>query len=477
MIVVTALLLLVAVSITVVDWRQGLFIAVPVALLQDPLRKLTPGQPVVYVVLVGVVIGAVVLAATISGVSFMPTRIRDWRRYLAAPFGLFVAVLLFQAVNALAHFGNIMMPMIGLLAYLTPFVGLCVVYQTVVRSSNNCVARFLKFYVVCVLLFLPTIGLQSIGYDWPVLGEVGPGITIYDQGTVMAAYSGLFRASEIAAWHAATAACFLIVLTVSSRTTPAKAVCVGILIIAIIGLGMLTGRRKFLVEIVSFVAAYGTLLLYFGRGAVRLALVAGTIGLVGTLALLLLMPEEKQQVLPSDLSYNLYVKRTKGVFGDVPDRFTELGLGPISWAYNRYGLLGAGLGAGSQGTQYFNVPGQGAAEGGLGKIWLELGAPGFVVVAWLGWALTRHLWSILKLVSRQSVPLSRVAFGLASFLCANVAAFIVATQAYGDIFILLLIGTALGALLAMPILAERPLQKPILSPTPNPRSAHVAQRA
>jgi hypothetical protein len=478
MITLVGVLLFFAVAITITDWRRGLFIAVPVALLQDPLRKLTPGQPVVFVALVGVVIGAAVLAATMSGVSLMPSRIRGWRRYLAAPFGLFAGILLFQAANAFARFGSMIMPMIGLLAYLTPFVGLCLVYQTMLRSSGseNFVAKFLQFYVVCILLFLSTVGLQSLGYDWSVFGEVGKGITIYDQGTLMTAYSGLFRASEIAAWHAATAACFLIILTVSRRMTPGKALFVGILVIAIISLGMLTGRRKFLVEIVAFVATYGTLLLYFGRGAARLALVSGAIGLVGTLALVLFMPDEKQRVPSSDLSYELYVKRTKGVFGDVPDRVTELGLGPISWAYNRYGFLGAGLGAGSQGTQYFGAATQGAAEGGLGKIWLELGAPGFVVVAWLGWALTRHVWSILKLVSCLSVPLSRVAFGLASFLVANVSAFTVATQAYGDIFILLLIGTALGALLAMPVLVERARQKPVLSPVPNSRLAPVAQR-
>ena len=97
----------------------------------------------------------------------------------------------------------------------------------------------------------------------------------------------------------------------------------------------------------------------------------------------------------------------------------DLSVGPTI----EYGLFGAGLGAGSQGVQQFGAMAQGAAEGGLGKIWLELGAPGFVVLAWFGWALTRHLWAILKLVSRQSMPLSRIALGLASFLVANVAAF------------------------------------------------------
>ena len=46
-------------------------------------------------------------------------------------------------------------------------------------------------------------------------------------------------------------------------------------------------------------------------------------------------------------------------------------------------------------------------------------------------------------------------FGLFSFLVANVAAFSVATQAYGDLFILLILSWTLGFLLAVPVLLER----------------------
>jgi len=107
---------------------------------------------------------------------------------------------------------------------------------------------------------------------------------------------------------------------------------------------------------------------------------------------------------------------------------------------------------------------QGASEGGLGKIWVELGAPGFVVVAWLAWVLVRYLWRILRLISRQSAQLSRTAYGLASFLVANIASFTIATQVYGDIFVLFLIGTTLAALIAMPILTERALHQRALRP-------------
>jgi hypothetical protein len=244
--------------------------------------------------------------------------------------------------------------------------------------------------------------------------------------------------------------------------TPHKLILGVLLVLAIIGLGVLTGRRKFLVEILVFGSAYMALLLYFGRGGLRLAILSSMMGLIGFFGVILLLPDEKKEVRPYDAPYQSYLDRSSGVLGDVPQRFRDLGLGPISWAYNRYGLLGAGLGSGAQGAQHFGAVGQGAAEGGLGKIWLELGAPGFLIVAWFGFALARHLWTILCTVSRQSIQLSRMALGLMSFLVANVANYTVATQAYGDVMVLLLVGSTLGALLAMPILAERGLQKRIL---------------
>jgi len=54
--------------------------------------------------------------------------------------------------------------------------------------------------------------------------------------------------------------------------------------------------------------------------------------------------------------------------------------------------------------------------------------------------------------------MARLSFGLFSFLVANLAAFSVATQAFGDLFILLILTWTLGYLLAVPVLLERELQ-------------------
>src|SRR5688572_17307124 len=112
-IIITGFLLLFAIMAMYADWRRGLFFAVPIALLQDPLRKLTPGEPVVYILLVGVVLGIAALAAAMSGISLLPGRIWGWRRYLSVPFAFFVGIIILQAINSFIRFGNVFIPLIG----------------------------------------------------------------------------------------------------------------------------------------------------------------------------------------------------------------------------------------------------------------------------------------------------------------------------------------------------------------------------
>ena len=136
---------------------------------------------------------------------------------------------------------------------------------------------------------------------------------------------------------------------VNRRITVGKGLAAAIFVLIIIGLGMLTGRRKFLVEILIFTSAYAVFLLYFGRGATRLAMLSGLVGILGYFAFILWLPDTQTEgaarVVRGGEQYNEYVARTKTVIGwDIPERVAELGIAPITWAYNQYGILGGGLG-------------------------------------------------------------------------------------------------------------------------------------
>ena len=254
-----------------------------------------------------------------------------------------------------------------------------------------------------------------------------------------------------------TSACFVVLLTLLRRTTFKRLLTAVVVVALLIGVGLLTGRRKVVMEFAVFLGTYFILWVIFEKSVGKLVIIAlTTAACVGYMSLAAELSEGVRystQQYPSD--YSLYVERTETVFQDAPSRFVELGIAPVMWAYDSFGLFGAGLGVGTQGTQYFGGGGQGAAEGGLGKITLELGVPGLFVIGWFSIALFRHLWWIMRVASRHSPRIARLSFGLFSFLVANLAAFSVATQAYGDLFILLILSWTLGFLLAVPVLVER----------------------
>ncbi len=108
----------------------------------------------------------------------------------------------------------------------------------------------------------------------------------------------------------------------------------------------------------------------------------------------------------------------------------------------------------------------GAAEGGLGKPTMDLGVPGLMIAIWFAYALGRYMWRVLGQLAVTSQAHARVGYGMVAFMASNVAAFSVAAQAYGDVFILLCLGWALSFLLALPVLAHRAVlaaQRPVVA--------------
>ena len=465
----TGLLLLVAVLIALDDWRRGLFLCVVVAIVQDPLRKLVPDQPAYFILLVGVVFIAVCIATPIR-VAFDPSRITGWNRHIRNPFILLIILILLQSAHSFALFANPVLTGLGLVSYIAPLPAMLLGHYYAKRNGYHGVERWLWFYLVVAIVALITVCLEYFGIKWPILGEVGTGIIIYDArvSSVLKANSGSFRASEVAAWHAATAACLVVFFTTSKRLSVSRvAVALGIAFL-LIGVGVLTGRRKMLMEFALFLSGYLFLILWFSRRWRNLAIIAalcGALSYVGMGGMLGPDPVEVTRLEQTD-NYSVYVARTQSVFGDAWGRFMELGLAPIQWALDQYGVFGIGVGPGSQGGQHLGGGAEefgGSAEGGLGKITMELGLPGLALVIWLGVALWRHIWDLLIGVSARSQKLARMGYGLLAFLIANVATFTIATQVYGDIFVLLILGLCLGFLLAMPLLAEREVLRALRS--------------
>ena len=167
-------LLAVPVFWALAQWRLGLLLCLVTAILQDPLRKLTPDQPVFFVAFVAVVFGGACLGALARGIPLTPNVLFKRYRLLAMPFSLLLLLIIVQAFNSYLRFDNLMIPLMGLLTYVLPFLSIVFAYQLVFRQGEFRIDQFMKWYIVCISLALTTVYLEYSGYDWPVLGQVGP---------------------------------------------------------------------------------------------------------------------------------------------------------------------------------------------------------------------------------------------------------------------------------------------------------------
>jgi hypothetical protein len=451
-------LVLPAAFIALFDWRKGLLAMIIVAFLQDPVRKLEVDKPVYFTLLAGVIFAVAYLRAQ-ANVRFMPNQIPGWKHYLRAPFMLLLLVIAVQAANALARYGNFTIVGIGALSYLAPLPALLAGYHFALKRGQKGIEQWLTWYLIAALVVLPGILLEYAGVDWEVLGDVGAGFLMFQEDSILTAHSGFFRASEIAAWHTATAVCVILLLSSVRRISTKRVVVAIVIIVALLAMGILTGRRKIFVEIAIFVSIYVSLLAYFGKGGVKLAVGAILGGALSYLLVVWFVDERPSGLTAQEaILYQRYAERGATVGYDVIDRFIGLGLEPIRWAIDGFGWLGGGLGVASQGAQHFGGGGDvfgGAGEGGLGKITAELGLPGLAIALWFGFAALRYGWHVLNFVSERSTMVARLAYGLVALLVANLAVFFVATQLFGDLFVLLVLGMVTGFVLATPVLAER----------------------
>ena len=463
MIALAIFLLAIAACWAFLDWRFGLPLCIVTAILQDPIRKLVPDQPVIFVTFVGIVFAAACLGATVCGVALTPNQIFGRFRRIVTPIPILLLLIVLEAFNSLYHFDNPMLTTIGLLNYLLPLPAIVFAYQLVRRGGEAPIHQFVRVYLIFAIVALITVYLEYAGYDWPVFGQVGAGLRIYDKylGAELVPRSGIFRAAEIAAWYSMACAC-LVIMLLTSRKPNIRNVLAAVAVVAILlAISVLTGRRKSIMGVAVFASTYLVLWLIFRRGVVKLGL---GLAVAGVIAFNLLMPQLEDDSSYSNATpsiYSQYVARSKTVFEDAPARFSAFGVEPITWAYDSFGVFGAGLGAGTQGAQYFgrNAAIAGAAEGGLGKITLELGLPGLFVMGWLAVVVFNRVWRIMRAATKLSPRVAGLSYALFSFLLANAAEFSVATQAYGDLFILLILGWTLGFLLAVPLLLERELNR------------------
>lgn len=424
-------------------WRALVLLVIPVGFYQEPLRKSIMGQPVtVQLAAVAVFALALVAVTTRFGLPSL-TPLSGQSRYSRKLLLTFILVICLQSIHALARFGTLMVPMIGLLSYLLPIPALWVAYKFVRRPDD--IRRFLVLYVSVAVILTSGVIANYQGIHSDLFSQVGdaPMVVYHQTVGVVDLYCGYLRSPEIAAWHAAALACLTVTLAFSFKSRIIRATAPFVVIYAMATV-ILTGRRKALVIMVIYAVFYVAGLLLSRRRSSKAAAFAGIViaGLLlgGSLVL-----------APEDSAPSPHFERSATTFDDVYERFESLGLNTIKWAYASGGIFGLGTGAGAQGTQHIaGVATQYAAEGGLGRIMLEVGPIGLILAVLCALAVAKQARRCVLLAGEHGQVLFRLSLGIISFIGANVPIFIGAAQVFGDPFVLMILGMQLGFVLSVP---------------------------
>lgn len=435
--------------ICVINWRLGFLICLVVGCVQDPIRKLVPDEPVFITSIVLLYVAATCVGAYVKGRRFDLKQIHGWNASLRFPLALFFLLVIIQSWVTFVKFGSPILAAIGFLAYVTPVPGILLGYHFARREYET--HRFIKVYVFLNVLMISGVYLSYLDFNWEVLRQVGEDMVIYSiEKGALVVRSGFFRAPEVAAWHAASAICFLIIMFMALKGHRFLKLATGGLILFFWGALLLTGRRKFMMEIFVFVAVYGLLLLLLRKTATRTIRTSFLLILGLTVAAATYSSFTPDEVRSG---FDPYYERSMTVGADATDRATLMTTDSFQSVIAQNGVFGAGAGTGSQGAQHFgggsDIVGT-AAEGGLGKVVAELGVPGLALLVWLTLGLARYFWAIIKDVRTSDVGRANLTFGFIALLAANGFVFVSAHQIFGDPFVLSLLGFMIGFVMAVP---------------------------
>ncbi len=436
----------------------GMFITLAVGFLADPLRKTLPGEPVFLVAVVAIFAGVTFFGAVVRGVLPPPKVLLARTGRMRRPILFFLALVLAQSAISLVRTGSPVIAGIGVLAYTAPIPAVLLGYAA--GSSQRSMIRIISFYVLVVAIFASGIYLDVAGWHNRLFYGVGEELMVYSPttGEAMQLFCGLFRTSEIAAWHCATAACFLIILAAAYRRKPQMVALAGLGSVYLFVAIVFTGRRKAFAAVVLFGLLFGLFLLRHRRSP-RTLIAVFVVAITGAA----LFGETAIFSENFATRYQMYFEREQTTTPtSAVERLKDMTVDSVGYTVRQNGFFGVGAGVGSQGAQHFGGGAEvvgGSAEGGLGKILAELGVPGFALILWIGYLTFRRLMREIRRFGRtESVP-AVLSLGLIALIATNAIEFVTAHQAFGDPFVLLMLGWMLGILLGL-LRRERAARRP-----------------
>lgn len=424
-------------AVAVYRWRWGIFAAIIIGVIQDPLRKMVPGIPGYLAMATLPVWIATLGSALFSG----EVRVRDFLSNfprLARWISLFGLYLLIPAAISSTYGKNSwQITLLGAVIYSTAFFMVAAGWRFPRVESS--VTRLLSFYALCTAALL--IG-GPLDYFGLAKGVAAIGTEALDTvwmtartGEIVYMYAGFFRAPDVMGWHAALVTMIASLMASRSR---------GWVRYAWLALSMwgilniwICGRRKMISMLPVFWGLY--LLLTFKFRHARRA-----VPLVGTLLLVLGLGWYGVTRTYKATAVDTYYMTT---FTKLDDSVMQHGVLSVITTINQAGFFGYGLGMGQQGIHHIKAETPRLwQESGPSRMVAELGVPGFVLLLGLGTVLLLTAYHVIG--RNKDASSFYMCAGLYSILIANMASAIVSGQIFGDPFVMLFLSFLVGLLLS-----------------------------
>lgn len=430
----------VACAYALTDWRRGWFLVLACGVIQDPVRKLTAGAPVVISFAVIGLYGVLLFSARRE----IAAHVREFSARFGAIYTAIVAflfILLLAGLNGMFTFGfsKWPVPLLSLFTYCAPLVAAVFGYAWLQREEW--IYRYFLVYATLTSIALVGTVLEYMRVDWQILGMVGfegdyirhlPGIQIR-------LLSGIYRGPDVMALHAATLTSIAIAMAMRSGLNR-NAMVWG----AVASWGFLNciiaGRRKAIYAVLIFC------IVFVWRYRARLRA-----GQVMALAVVLLAMYGVFHQIGATQQTSMYAEGATASRRELGQRLE----GGAMETFRQFGLMGAGLGTATQGAHHLlGATNIGWQEGGLGKLAVEVGLPGMLALALIGWLAFRTLMRLTRIgdVPGSSQFLRATLFAM---VVSSIASFMGSAQAYTDAVLGLHTGFIVGALFASAALDER----------------------
>ena len=427
------------------NWRYAPFMAVVVAALQDPVRKMTPGAPPMLALSIVPIFGAGLFNLIATNKHWLKSFALSEKRIYRA-MKLFVLSLFIPTLIMLSYGGGTWkLAIIGGLFYGTLLSSL--IFGMYFGLNPRHLTRLLMWHAIVTAIMLIGVPLEyfKVFPDWLALGTEAMNMKWirHIPGHQIKLIAGFYRSPDVMGWHASVMTLSCLTLAQQSRKWS-----VGLLWITLSAWGgigvLLCGRRK----MAYMIPVYLIILVIcniksMGRLLKQLAptLISGT---VLFLAIFYFVGSDKQIESTTTYYFDTADKTT--------ERFTSHGFTAVIETLSRKGsFLGAGIGAAATGSQNLgeiNARPRAWQEGGLSRLAVELGFLGIAAFLYLAYTLISQQIKTARTYAKSAFPIRDVYIGIFAITVANALSFVVSGQIFGDPFVGFFFATLFGSLIA-----------------------------